>query len=305
VARVSVIIPAFNSERHLDQALSSVVSQTYRDWEIVVADDASTDGTAEVLLRRREAIKHVRNQTTLGPAATRNAAVAESSGELLALLDSDDYWLETYLEEQVRLYDTSVARSPGVGVVACDALILGPDGFMSQTYLEAIRCPDEVGLARLLESNPIFISSLTPRAVFDEVSGFEPSLFGTEDHDLWIRISELGYRIVISRRALAVYRLGHASVSSRPGRMAANEAFVYRRALERGRLPAEAEKIARRELRRRQAVERIITPEGVSYIKALRELPLLARVLVENPRSWRALPRLLTRREDVFSTRFG
>jgi glycosyltransferase involved in cell wall biosynthesis len=304
VPRVSVIIPAFNAEKHLDETLGSVLSQTFHDLEIVVADDASHDRTVEIARAHGSAVKVVRNTETLGPAATRNAAVAASSGELLAFLDADDYWLDGYLEEQVHVYDASERASPGVGVVACDARILEGDGFLSQTYLEAIHCPDNVGLDRLLESNPIFISSVTPRTVFDEAGGFDPGLFGTEDHDLWIRTVELGYRIVISRRALAVYRLGQASVSANPGRMAANEQLVYRRALERGRLSRREEGIARRELRHREVVERISTADGISYGKAFRHLPSLTRVVLENPRSWRSLPRLLSRGREGLSTRF-
>src|SRR4051794_12658650 len=104
--RVSVVIPAFNAEEHIEEALRSVLSQTYGDWEIVVCDDCSIDGTAERVRRFGDRVTIVRTETNSGPAAARNLAIRHSSGELLALLDADDYWLPAYLERQVSLYDS-------------------------------------------------------------------------------------------------------------------------------------------------------------------------------------------------------
>jgi glycosyltransferase involved in cell wall biosynthesis len=301
--RVSVIVPAYNAEEHLEQTLRSVKFQTYHDWEIVVADDASDDGTAELALAHA-GVQLVRNDRTVGPAGARNAAVRGSTGGLLAFLDSDDYWARDYLERQVALYDESEAARPGVGIVACDARILGANGFLKHTYVDVVGYPDEISLSRLLVSNPIFVSALTPRAVFDEAGGFCSDLFGTEDHDLWLRILELGYRVVASRRVLAVYRLSPTSISVDLGRMARNERLVYGRALDRGRLPPAAQRIARRELRRRQAVERIASADGISYRRAIRELPLLLRVVAENPQRWTSIPRLLARGTKALSAPF-
>jgi teichuronic acid biosynthesis glycosyltransferase TuaG len=301
--RISVIIPAYNAEQHLEETLRSVACQTFDDWEIVVGDDGSIDRTGEISLAH-EKVELVRRDQTGGTASARNSAVARSNGELLAFLDSDDYWMPKYLERQVALYDESEAAGPGVGVVACNARILAPGGFLARTYMDAVGSPDGISLGRLLTSNPIFVSAVTPRAVFDHAGGFCTDLLAVEDHDLWIRILELGYRVVASRQALAVYRVGATSVSADFARMARNEELVYRRALDRGRLPPAETRIARRELRRRQAIGRITGAEGVSYWKALRAFPLLLRVAAENPRRWRSLPRLLSRGTKAFSTRF-
>ena len=88
--RVSVIIPAFNAEAHLAQALDSVVAQTRGDWEVVVGDDCSADRTREIAASFGARVKLASNPRNEGPAAARNLAISHSSGELLAFLDSDD-----------------------------------------------------------------------------------------------------------------------------------------------------------------------------------------------------------------------
>jgi glycosyltransferase involved in cell wall biosynthesis len=162
--RVSVIIPAYNAEEHIEQALRSVESQTYDDWEIVVCDDCSTDRTAE--------FAHVRTEANSGPAVARNLAISHSSGELLAFLDADDYWLPTYLERLVELHDSS---GKDVGIVACNAAILQEERLRPDTHMDVVRFPEEVTLPRLLQANP-FVSVIAPRRVVDEVGGFCPEL---------------------------------------------------------------------------------------------------------------------------------
>ncbi|MDP9223545.1 MAG: glycosyltransferase family 2 protein, partial [Actinomycetota bacterium] len=201
--RVTVIVPAFNAAQYLPETLASVEAQTYNDWEVVVADDASTDETAEVAESFGDRVKVLRTSANAGPAVARNRAIETSTAELLAFLDADDLWLPGYLEQQVSLYDESRNVQDDVGLVVCDARILGPAGYRTQTYMQAVRFPRVVTLTRLLVSNPIFISALSPRAVVEEAGCFTPATFGTADYDLWLRIVERGYRVVANRRPLA------------------------------------------------------------------------------------------------------
>jgi GT2 family glycosyltransferase len=206
------------------------------------------------------------------------------------LLDADDFWFQDYLAEQVALYDERGGHSKRVGVVACDARILGPSGFLPYTYMEYVKCPDDVGLRELLVSNPIYGSALTTRAAVDEVGGF--TTFAAVDHDLWLRLVELEYRVVVGRRALAVYRVGSTSVSSNAARMARYEARVYERALARGNLNAYERRLARRALRKRHALERILGEDGASFARIVKALPLLAVVALENPQDWHSVVRI-------------
>ena len=96
----SCIIPVFNGERYLSEALNSVIAQSYHDLEIIVADDGSTDGTAGVVASYGERVRYIR-QLNLGPAAARNLGVSIAQGEYLAFLDADDLWHPEKLMQQV------------------------------------------------------------------------------------------------------------------------------------------------------------------------------------------------------------
>jgi hypothetical protein len=162
--------------------------------------------------------------------------------------------------------------------------------------------PREVTLERMLESNPIYVGSLTPRALVDEVGGFCPELFGTEDWDLWLRILERGYSVAVIREALAVYRHRSGSVSANLVRMARSRQATYRRALERGALTTQQQRIARRALRLQEAVEQVALAKsewhkGIrTWTRLSRHLPLFIRVAAENPGRWASGVRLVAGR---------
>jgi glycosyltransferase involved in cell wall biosynthesis len=292
--RVSIIIPAFNAQEHIEEALRSVQCQSFDDWEVVVCDDGSGDATAEIA-GSFDKVSVVGDGTNRGLAAARNLAISAARGELLALLDADDRWLPEYLAQQVTLYDRSQDRYGNVGIVACNALLLGPDGVRAETRMDIVPFPDTLTLSHLLRYNPIFVGVLLPRRVVCEVGGFCSDLRRTEDMDLWLRIVEAGYRVVATREPLAVYRIGGPSLSSDAGAMARSMQLTYRRALERGNLSPREQRVARRELRRQRLVEHMSSEHGLSYRQTLRALPLLLLVVLEHPRSWRSLPRLVAR----------
>src|ERR1044071_6895734 len=101
--RVSVIMAAYNAQQYIAEALKSVEAQTYDDWEVVVCDDGSTDGTYGIASAFGERVRVVRHDLNSGPAAARNVAVRESNGELVAVLDADGYWLPSSLARSSQL----------------------------------------------------------------------------------------------------------------------------------------------------------------------------------------------------------
>ena len=141
--------------------------------------------------------------------------MSHAQGELLAPLDADDYWLPEFLERQVRLFDESRSRGRNTGIVACDAQLLAPDGTIaSRTYMDEVRGPAELDLTQLLKANPIFVSALVPKKAYEEVGGEFAEVTPAEDWDLWIRLLERGYEVVVNRMPLAVYRVTPGSLSS-------------------------------------------------------------------------------------------
>jgi glycosyltransferase involved in cell wall biosynthesis len=254
--RVSVIVAAFNAEETLPTALASVQAQTLADWEVVVCDDCSTDRTAGVAEGFGDRVRVVQTPRNLGPAGARNLAVEASSGELIALLDADDHWSPDYLASQVSLLDRSNAGGD-VGIVACDARFVDEIGDELGTHGEQFSSPEQLTLRRLLERNRIFVSALVPRSILDRTGRFATECFGSEDWDMWIRIVELGYRVVRNPEVLVTYRVGGDQLSADRGRMARNMVIVYRRALERGRLGWRERWVARRGIRRERLVSEL------------------------------------------------
>ncbi len=186
--RVSVIIPCYNRAHVIREAIDSVLAQTYRDYEIVVVDDASTDDSREVVAAYGDRVRLVARAANGGIAAARNDGILHSRGELVAFLDSDDLWEPRRLETAVAFLDAH----PGYGAVYGDMRCVWPEGGPSTDH-----CVADMGGGR---SGWIFedllrhalISTLTitiRREVLDRVGLFDESLPPAEDQDLWWRIA--------------------------------------------------------------------------------------------------------------------
>src|SRR3990172_13226391 len=102
--KISVIIPTYNRAAYLAEALNSVISQTYKDFELIVVDDGSTDNTEEAVRRFTVDIKYI-YQKNQGVSAARNRGISESGGEFLSFLDSDDLWEKRKLEKQIDFFE--------------------------------------------------------------------------------------------------------------------------------------------------------------------------------------------------------
>jgi glycosyltransferase involved in cell wall biosynthesis len=183
---VSVIIPTFNRASLIDRAVSSVLSQTFHDYECIVVDDASDDGTHRLQLFTSPPprLSYIRLAAHCGVSKARNAGVAASSGRWIAFLDSDDEWLPRKLEKQVQWHHEH------------------PEYAISQTKEIWVRHGTRVNPPKTHEKKEgyIFEQSLkrcmvTPssvmltRALFLDTGGFDESLPACEDYDLWLRIT--------------------------------------------------------------------------------------------------------------------
>ena len=181
---VSVIIPTFNRAQKVVRAVSSILHQTFTDFEIIVIDDGSTDGTTEALARYNDRITLISHSSNRGVSAARNNGIRNSNAPLIAFLDSDDYWLPEKLAAQV---DFFAAR---------------PEALACQTEEVWIRRGHRVnpGKKHLKPSGSIFQPSLKlclvspsavmlKRALIEEVGLFDEGLPACEDYDLWLRIA--------------------------------------------------------------------------------------------------------------------
>ena len=184
---VSVIIPTYNRKMYVQEAIDSALAQTYPAVEIIVVDDGSTDGTGEILKARYdERIQYV-YQDNQGESAARNKAIRLSHGQYIALLDSDDVWLPTKLEQQVRLMECQ----PEVGLVSCHALQIDAQGNLTRTTpLRPQQTTNIVPLEILILNSPLYCSTvLMRRSHLDEVGLFTEEIRYGEDRDLFLRVA--------------------------------------------------------------------------------------------------------------------
>jgi len=184
--KVSVVIPVFNRPAPVRRAIESVLAQTCQDFEIIVVDDASTDGTPAAVEafgdRRITLIRHERNR---GGSAARNTGFRAGSAPYVAFLDSDDQWLPTKLDRQLEVFERS---RDALGLVYTGVERVFPDGSVSR-HIPRRRIDLSTAL---LTENVVGETSLgmVPRSVLDAVDGFDESLPSCQDLDLWLRICE-------------------------------------------------------------------------------------------------------------------
>lgn len=182
----SIIIPCYDAGALLGEAVASALEQTHDDFEIIVVDDGSTDAETLLMLKRanwpRTRIIH---QANAGPAAARNRAIAEATGEYILPLDADDFIEPTYVAKAAAMLD---AR-PDVGIVYCRAAKFGAEE--GPWDLPAFSS-DELALG-----NVIFVSAMFRKPDWAVVGGFDETFrHGMEDYDFWIRLVCAGRKVV-------------------------------------------------------------------------------------------------------------
>ncbi len=250
----SVIITAYNEEEYVAGAIRSVLSQTLDDFELIVVDDGSTDGTAGVI-QPFESDPRVRliSQSNMGLSAARNNAIAASSAERISFLDSDDLWLPNYLAE----VDRAFASQQSVGFVYVDAWRLHDSGRFFRAPAMARQNPpddpprDPIEFLRLLiHDNFIFVSVTVRREAFEVVGNFNTSLTACEDYDLWIRILSHGFGAARASGRLAVKRDRENAMSRANRNMRVNMREVYRMSAELYDVPADVRAVAKKNVAR-------------------------------------------------------
>lgn len=182
---VTVVIPTRNRREPLLRAIRSVLQQNYEQLEIIVVDDASTDGTASYLEQLQGPnLRYVRTERNVGGAAARNIGIQLATGTFIAFLDSDDVWLPRKLQAQLELF----RNRPSVGVVYCREY-LGYRGYLLErpmTLYEGDVFPHLAGgWCPATTSDFIVRSEVMSECEFDE------KLLGFQDYDLWLRLAQL------------------------------------------------------------------------------------------------------------------
>jgi glycosyltransferase involved in cell wall biosynthesis len=201
---VSVVIPARNAEDTLARALDSVLSQTRPPDEIIVVDDASTDGTAGVARRyRAQGVKLVALPTQRGAAGARNAGIAAARSAWIAFLDADDEWLATKLEKQVAL----IAADPEIAFVFCASHeFSAAGGALGDTFGgRPVTTSDNAWKALLARNFVATPTVVAPRAALLDLGGFDEWLKVAEDQEMWIKLALTGRPAYVAESLVCVH----------------------------------------------------------------------------------------------------
>lgn len=201
--KVSVIVPAYNSEAYMADALRSVLAQTYKNYEVIAVDDGSIDGTLRLAKSFEPWVKALTKQNG-GPASARNLAISNSQGDYLAFLDSDDVWVADKLEQQAAFLD----ENRDVGLVYGEALMFTENNDEKKVG-GRIGYTTDPSFRLLLFGDYIPNSTvMIRRACVEKVGLLNESrkLIGVEDYEYWMRIAK-HFRMAGIPRPLAYYRI--------------------------------------------------------------------------------------------------
>jgi glycosyltransferase involved in cell wall biosynthesis len=204
---ISCIVPVYNGERYLAEALDSILAQTYRPLEILVVDDGSTDRTPEVIAGYGSAARTL-HQPNAGPAAARNRGIAAASGAFLAFLDADDRWHPAKLERQMMRF----AARPELDA----SVTLAQNYWIPELQAEAERHRDR----RYSQPVPGYVCQtlLARRALFEAIGEFDSLTYNREhplgeDNDWFLRAREHGAVIELLPEVLLQRRLHLSNLS--------------------------------------------------------------------------------------------
>ncbi|MFA9478267.1 glycosyltransferase family 2 protein [Phycisphaerales bacterium AB-hyl4] len=209
---ISVLMPAYNAERYIDEAIESVLAQTYRDFELIVADDGSTDET--LAIARRYAAKdervHVLTHANMGMGDTLNNALQHAKHEWLARLDADDRMKPERLERQLAFVQTQPELAVLSSLVAFIDEQGGVIGVSRSPFTEA------EAVRRAVQTNTLIgfhhPAILMRKSVVQAAGGYRKAFWPADDLDLWNRIAEAGHAMLVQPTVLTEYRIHGESV---------------------------------------------------------------------------------------------
>jgi glycosyltransferase involved in cell wall biosynthesis len=237
---ISICIPAYNAGPFLHAALASVRDQRFTDWEIIVTEDGSRDGTEEIVVEFArtvsQSVRYDRHEQNLGRPATRNTGIAAARGEWIALLDADDVWTTGHLEAAAALI-----RSRSAEVIYSGSVM-----FDSDTGREIEVCaPSAQALVDFPRSLFNGVYSIQPssvvlrRCLWEDVGGFDPTFRYAEDREMWIRCARTGAQFAYTGLNTCLHRRHPSAMSKNEIARALASARVFEKNIDWEAVPSQ------------------------------------------------------------------
>ena len=202
--KISLIMSVYNGEEYIAEAIDSVINQSFRDFELIIINDCSTDGTSEILdnfAKLDDRVKVYTNEVNLRLPSSLNKALSIANGKYIARMDADDICLPDRLQKQ---YDF-MEKNPDVALSSCRFMTL-KNGVISSGGCGGKCDPDSIN-ALLLVTNPILHPGIIAKAQVIKELGYDKNFTCTEDMELWTRFVMQGHKVEILPEYLMIYRL--------------------------------------------------------------------------------------------------
>jgi len=268
--KVSVVIPYYNGSQYIGQCLDSVLAQTYKNYEIILVDDCSTEDIS-ILDKYQDKIRYFRTDKNHGrPAPTKNIAIQKATGELTAFLDQDDWWEPTKLEKQVKLFEDN-----DVGLVFSNNFVFDDDKniLLGKNYdLLELNADRETISHALFKGN--FITACTAivrKDLIEKIGMLDENYNNADDYDLWYRISKVA-KIAAIEEPLATWRYRSQSLSNQKLLGPFHDLKYFYEKHSQDDLLSENEK--RQALAEVYRVESILLATQKKYIEAIKKIVL-------------------------------
>ncbi|MGB6298834.1 MAG: glycosyltransferase family 2 protein [Rivularia sp. (in: cyanobacteria)] len=293
--KVSVIIPVYNAEKFVAATIQSVLSQTYENFEIIVVDDGSPDGSIEVCKLFKDSRIKIIHQANRGLPGARNTGIRHASGDYLAFLDADDIWLPEKIEKHVHHLNIS----PTVGISFCYSAFINEKGNYTGLYQKPRKLYD-ITPSYVLCRNPVGNGStaVIRREVFEDIKCqdnlygivedyyFDENLRRAEDIECWLRISiQTRWRHEGIPETLTLYRLSSSGLSANAlKQLEALEKVVEKTRSYAPDIMLHCEKVARA-YHLRYTVRRLVSMgDGITAVKLFNQaLANHWRIILEEP----------------------
>jgi hypothetical protein len=246
MALISVVMPCYNVERFLPGAIQSVLNQTYQDFELIIVDDGSTDGSAQVIHSFDDPRMHYLRRANGGPGKALNTGMRAATGEFVAFLDADDLMLPHRLATQLGVLEANPALSVvGSGFTWIDENDQGIF-WPHHSWQHAMELND---ISSWLFDCPFVRSTvMLRRRAWEDVGGFDEDLRGGEDWNFWMRLVLSGHRMAWHQEVVALYRRWAGSLSEDAQRMSADCPEALERVLDRPDFPQDLLPLGRQAL---------------------------------------------------------
>lgn len=277
--KVSVIVPTYNRAHMVTETIDSILNQTFKDFELIVVDNCSSDNTEEVIKSYADKrVRYFKHQNNRIVAVNRNYGISKAQGEYIAFCDDDDLWMPDKLERQLQEFE----KDSQIGLVCTNLINFDENGEHGKIVTNELKDSDFTFESLIWRNRIVCSSILVKKKVIDDVGVMDesPEFFTAEDYELWLRIAKK-YKVKYISLPLVKYRNHFGAYRKRDIEARERDKVIYRKLLDKGILDLELYQKRINKLNRRIFVLKLLRYKWViDIVSFLIEIPGIAGRMV-------------------------